>query len=111
MAGTKYTTARAVAERIVDRLFGFLNRAAPPSTSASTPLPHVALEGDELLRHAAQHEMVVRLADAVMRRTPLGALGCPDMETLTRASHIVGHVLRWSPARQAEEVAAVHALY
>ena len=111
VAGTKYTTARAVAERIVDRVLELLHRAAPPSTSASRLLPHVALDGDALLRHAAQHEMVMTLADAVMRRTPLGALGCPDTETLTRASRIVGDALHWSPARQSQEVAAVHALY
>jgi glycerol-3-phosphate dehydrogenase len=111
VAGTKYTTARAVAERIVDRIFGFLDRPASPSTSASCKLPHVALEGDALLRHVAQHEMVITLSDAVLRRTPLGALGCPDAATLHHASAVVGEILNWSPARQADEVAAVRALY
>lgn len=111
VAGTKYTTARAVAERIVNRVFALLNREAPPSVSASRPLPHVALTDDALLRHVAKHEMVLTLADAVVRRTSLGALGCPDTAALTHAAAVVGNVLQWSPARQAEEIAAVRAIY
>ena len=111
VAGTKYTTARGVAERIVDRIFALLQRSTPPSVSASRPLPYVALESDALLRHAAEHEMVVTLADAVVRRTRLGALGCPDAASLTHAAAIVGDVLRWSLSRQTDEIAAVRALY
>jgi len=111
VAGTKYTTARGVAERIVSRLYGELARVAPPSVSAEQPLPCANLQGDALLRHAASHEMVVTLADAVMRRTPLGALGCPSEVELASAASVVGDVLGWSPARQTEEVAAVRALY
>ncbi|MFN7981026.1 MAG: FAD-dependent oxidoreductase [Vicinamibacterales bacterium] len=111
VAGTKYTTARGVAERIVSRLFTMLSREAPASVSAHRALPHAALDGDALLRHAAQHEMVVTLSDAVVRRTTLGALGCPDDATLAHAAMIVGAVLGWTPSRQTEEVAAVRALY
>ena len=111
VAGTKYTTARAVAERIVSRVFGMLARVAPPSVSAERPLPHVALEGDALLRHAASHEMVLTLADAVVRRTPLGALGCPADSALAHAAMVVGGVNGWTPARQTEEIAAVRTLY
>ena len=111
VAGTKYTTARGVAERIVDRLFVLLQRAPIPSVSATCPLPHVALEHDALLCHVAEHEMVLTLADAVVRRTRLGALGCPDAATLTHAAAVVGEVLRWSSARQTDEIAAVRALY
>ena len=39
VAGTKYTTARAVAERVTDRLTGKLHRAAVPCRTAATPLP------------------------------------------------------------------------
>ena len=102
---------RSVAERIVRSVYEWLDRPVSPSRSASTPLPHVALAGDALLEHAARHEMVVTLADAVLRRTPLGSLGRPDSQALEHAGAVVGHALGWSPERQREEIAAVNALY
>jgi glycerol-3-phosphate dehydrogenase len=111
VAGTKYTTARAVAERIVDRLFAWLDRPHRPSISATTPLPSVDMTADALLRHAARSEMVVTLADAVMRRTTLGALGCPDTDTIVHAARIVGEQLGWSIDRQQTEIAALRGMY
>lgn len=60
---------------------------------------------------AARHEMVVTLADAVIRRTPLGALGYPGDAAVARAAALVGAELGWAPERQAEEVAAVKQFY
>ncbi len=111
VAGTKYTTARAVAERVVNRLFVHLGRPAVPCRSDQIPLPHCALTGDALLRHAAANEMVATLADAVMRRTTLGAVGCPDDATLTRAAAIVGNELGWSEERRRAEIHAVRGMY
>jgi len=111
VAGTKYTTARAVAERIVDRIFALLGRPVPECVSATTPLPHVALEGQALLAHAATNEMVVTLADAVMRRTPLGALGLPDAAELLNSATVVGGLLGWSPDKQRDEIAALRRMY
>lgn len=111
VAGTKYTTARAVAERLVDRLCTWLNVPVAACTTAERPLPHVALDGDALLRHAAANEMVLTLADAVVRRTTAGALGCPDAAALEHAAAIVGDVLHWSADRRREEIAAVRSLY
>src|SRR4029079_5885289 len=39
VAGTKYTTARAVAERITDKLLAALHRPRVPCRTATTPLP------------------------------------------------------------------------
>jgi glycerol-3-phosphate dehydrogenase len=111
VAGTKYTTARGVGMRIVDRLFTYLDRPRVESRSASTMLPHVALSGDALLQHAARHEMVLTLADAVMRRTPLGSTGCPDKESLWHAAAVVGNVLGWPVERRRDEIEAVRQLY
>ena len=111
VAGTKYTTARAVAERIVDRLYAKLGYLFVDGASNQVPLPHVELSGDALLQHAATHEMVVTLSDAVMRRTPLGSVGRPDDGTLTHAAAIVGSALGWPDTRQREEIAAVRRLY
>jgi glycerol-3-phosphate dehydrogenase len=108
VAGTKYTTARATAERIVDLTFDKLHRPAPRSRSARTPLPWSNATGDELIAQAAREEMVMTLADAVMRRTPLGSLGVPDEDTLRHAAVIVGRELGWNEDRQRAEIAAVH---
>jgi glycerol-3-phosphate dehydrogenase len=108
VAGTKYTTARATAERIVDLTFRKLHRPAPPSRSARTPLPWSNATGDDLIAQAARSEMVVTLADAVMRRTPLGSLCVPDEATLAHAAAIVGRELEWSEERQRAEIEAVH---
>jgi glycerol-3-phosphate dehydrogenase len=111
VAGTKYTTARAVAEHVVDRLFACLGRPPVPCRSNQIALPHVDLRGDALLRHAAAQEMVVTLADAVMRRTTIGAVGCPDEPTLQHAAAVVGGVLGWSSERQHAEIEGVRAMY
>jgi glycerol-3-phosphate dehydrogenase len=167
VAGTKYTTARAVAERVVDTLLGKLQRPAVPCRTADTPLPggtirdvgltiaearreydeglpsdtiphlvaaygsryrevlqmadgqpawrsRVAADspviGAELVL-AARKEMVVTLADAVIRRTPLGALGHPGAEALGRAAALVGAELGWNDDRRSRESAAVDAFY
>jgi glycerol-3-phosphate dehydrogenase len=107
VAGTKYTTARATAERIVDLTFEKLHRPLVPSRSARTPLPWSSATGDELIARAARHEMVATLADVVMRRTPLGSLGLPDDETLRHAAAIVGRELGWDEERQRTEIAAM----
>jgi glycerol-3-phosphate dehydrogenase len=55
--------------------------------------------------------MVVTLADAVLRRTPLGAVGCPTDDELTRAAGVVGAELGWSPEKTAQEIADVRRFY
>jgi glycerol-3-phosphate dehydrogenase len=108
VAGTKYTTARATAERIVDLTFEKLRRPLVASHSARRPLPWSNAVGDDLIAQAARNEMVVTLADVVMRRTPLGSLGVPDEATLKHAASIVGRELGWDEERQRAEIAAVH---
>jgi glycerol-3-phosphate dehydrogenase len=108
VAGTKYTTARATAQRIVSLTFEKLHRPPAPSRSARTPLPWSNAVGDELIAQAARQEMVMSLADVVMRRTPLGSLGVPDEATLRHAAAIVGRELGWDEERQRAEIAAVH---
>jgi glycerol-3-phosphate dehydrogenase len=167
VAGTKYTTARAVAERVVDRIGRKLQRTLPPCRTASTLLPGgsardialtvaearqdhdrslpsdaiphlVAAYGSRYrdilalapnrqhlltpvsdespvigaeLAWAARKEMVVTLSDAVIRRTPLGALGCPGDLALERAAAIVGAELNWQGDRRRGEIAAVQRFY
>jgi glycerol-3-phosphate dehydrogenase len=108
VAGTKYTTARSVAQRVTNLVFRKLGRAAVPCRTDATPLPFKA--SVELV-DVVRDEMVVTLADAVIRRTPMGALGCPDEAELTRAATTVGAELGWSPDRMQQEIGAVRRFY
>ena len=167
IAGTKFTTARAVAERVTDLSISKLKKTAPSSRTATTPLPGGSIRdvglaiaearrehdaglpsdtiphligaygsryrdvlelaagrsewrtriaadspviGAELVM-AARSEMAITLADAVIRRTPIGALGYPGDDALERAAAIVGGELGWSAARRQDEIAAVRSVY
>jgi glycerol-3-phosphate dehydrogenase len=167
VAGTKYTTARAVAQRVTDLSLSKLKKPAVPSRTAAIPLPGGSIrdvglaiadarrEYDEGLPSdtiphligaygsryrdvldlaagrpdwrrriaadspvigaqlvlAARSEMALTLADAVIRRTPIGALGCPVDDALERSAAIVGGELGWSIARRNNEIAAVRQFY
>jgi glycerol-3-phosphate dehydrogenase len=108
VAGTKYTTARAVAQRVTDLVFRKLGRPQVPCQTAATPLPY---KPEVQILDAVRNEMVVTLADAVLRRTPLGALGCPGDEALASAAAIVGTELGWSPERTQREIIDVRNFY
>jgi glycerol-3-phosphate dehydrogenase len=167
VAGAKYTTARAVAERVTSLVMDKLGLPAAPCRTAGTPLPGgdlgdpaaavsaarrdydrvlasdalphlVAAYGSrfsEVVRlgdhdgallaplsgrspvigaeilWAARHEMALTLADAVVRRTPLGALGHPGDEAVRRAAVIMARECGWAAAEIEQQVAAVNAFY
>jgi glycerol-3-phosphate dehydrogenase len=166
VAGTKYTTARAVAEHVTDELLRKLQRpAAPCRTTSALPggtpgdpqdtiaaarrqydavlpsdtLPHlVAAYGSRYEQVAAlamdrpewrakisdaspvigaeivwavRHEMAMTLRDAVIRRTPLGALGYPGDAAADRAAAIAAAELRWSPERVRSEIETLKKFY
>jgi glycerol-3-phosphate dehydrogenase len=167
VSGAKYTTARAVAERVTDRLIARLQRPAAPCRTASTPLPGGSIrdvglaiadarrEHDEGLpadtiphliaaygsryrdvleltaRHpewrarvapdspvigaqlvlAVRSEMAITLADALVRRTPIGALGHPGEIAVERAAAIVAGELKWSEERRRAEIDTVNRMF
>jgi glycerol-3-phosphate dehydrogenase len=167
VAGTKYTTARAVAERVTNLVLAKLGHRRVPCRTAATPLPggglrdvglaiadarrdHDAGLPSDTIPHlvaaygsryrdvlalasarpewrtrvtrdspvigaelvwAARHEMAQTLADAVIRRTPLGALGYPGDEAIERATAIVADELKWSDERRLDEIGAVKRFY
>ena len=167
VAGTKFTTARRVAERVTDTLLSRLQQKPVPCRTATTPLPggslrdiglaiadarrefdeglptdtiphliaaygsryrdvmeiagnqrewrtrlapHSPVIGAELVL-AARKEMAPTLADIVIRRTPLGALGHPGADALARAAAIVGAELGWTEDQRQREIAAVDRFY
>ncbi len=66
--------------------------------------------GAELVR-ACREEMAQTLADAVIRRTPLGALGYPGDQAAQRSAAIMAAELGWTPDRTREEVNNLKAFY
>jgi len=72
--------------------------------------PQSPVIGAELV-WAVRHEMCVTLGDAVIRRTPLGAVGRPSRVVLERAARLVGDELGWPEERRRTETAAVEAFY
>jgi glycerol-3-phosphate dehydrogenase len=167
VAGAKYTTARAVAQRVTDLLLTKLQRPPVECRTSNTILsggnvrdvglaiaegrrehdeglptdtmPHLIAaygsrfrdvlsiaDGRPALRrrvakglpvigaelvHAARSEMAVTLADAMIRRTPVGALGHPGDAAIEKAAELVGEERGWPDERRRAEVAAVKAFY
>jgi glycerol-3-phosphate dehydrogenase len=60
---------------------------------------------------AARREMAQTLTDAVVRRTPLGALGYPGDAASAEAATIVGAALGWSEARRQDELSSLESFY
>jgi glycerol-3-phosphate dehydrogenase len=60
---------------------------------------------------AVRHEMAETLCDAVVRRTPLGALGYPGEEAAARAADIMSGERRWSDERKRLELDALRQFY
>lgn len=111
VAAAKYTTARAVAETVTTRLLAKLGRPHRPARTDTLDLPVSVGACDADLRHAAREEMAVTLEDAVIRRTPLGAVGYPGDEVAQRAATVVGSELGWDSARQRQEIEDLRRFY
>ena len=60
---------------------------------------------------AARHEMAITLCDALVRRTPVGALGYPGDAVAERAARLVGAERGWSDVRMKSEVDALKRFY
>jgi glycerol-3-phosphate dehydrogenase len=55
--------------------------------------------------------MAITLGDAVIRRTPLGAMGYPGDQAAERAAGIVGSELGWSQERKRKEIEMLRQFY
>jgi glycerol-3-phosphate dehydrogenase len=55
--------------------------------------------------------MAETLCDAVLRRTPLGALGYPGDEAAAAAADLVGAERRWTPAQKQQELDSLRQFY
>jgi glycerol-3-phosphate dehydrogenase len=102
--GGKYTTYRAVAERVVDRVERRLGRTPRLRPTRTVPLPGGESEEDipTRIRRAFAEEDAVRLEDVFIRRTAFGLLGPVDGELLRRAATLWR--LRWGKGEAESEV-------
>ena len=103
----KYTTARSVAQRVVDWVFRDLGRTAPACRTTEVPLALAGTDGAVTasdVRRAVHEEMAVKLGDIVYRRSNLGNSGRPDRETVTQIARLAGTELGWDTIRQGAEV-------
>ena len=112
--GVKFTTARLVVERAIDRVFVSLGRAIPPCRTAEQQLdeatvpPEVTetLSEEEIFR-AVRQEMAVKLSDLVFRRTRLGAAPKLQRGAVEAAARTFAAESGWDERRVVEEVDAV----
>lgn len=78
-----------------------------------TPLRTVPSYSRDELRHLAATELVVHLADVLLRRTAIAFLGAATREAAVEVAEVIAPVLGWDAGAQAAEVdqalAAVHA--
>jgi len=108
----KYTTARSVAQDVVDLVLASLGRQPRPCRTAETPLVGAELAADERplaqrILHAATDEMALTLEDVVYRRTELGDPPGPDPEGVALAARITGEALGWDEGRRIAEEASL----
>jgi glycerol-3-phosphate dehydrogenase len=114
VVGVKYTTARVVAERVVDLLVRKLGRSAAPCRTAATVLPEAGLnerDPQDPIAHAVREEMAQTLCDVVIRRTGLGAADYPGDAVANDAAARVQPLLGWSEERTRGEVEALKRFY
>jgi glycerol-3-phosphate dehydrogenase len=112
--GVKYTTARAVAERVVDLILRKLGRSAPLCRTAATRLPEAGPDDrdpNDPFTHAIREEMAQTLSDVLIRRTGLGAAGYPGDAVAGDAAMGMQQLLGWSDEKRSRELDALKRFY
>jgi len=125
--GVRWTTARAVGERVARQAVRRLGRVEQPVPSVprlDTAVPSLPLDADPTLSarivpdlplvfaqivHAARHEMAMRLSDVVRRRIPLYLSAALDRSVLASCAAVMARELRWNRREVAAEIDAAAA--
>lgn len=109
----KYTTARNIAQRVVDWVFNDLGKASPPCRTTEVQLDGLdeglAAGTDGSLtrsdiRRAVHQEMATRLSDIVFRRSSLGTNARLGRSVVADVAHMAGAELGWDNMRQEAEI-------
>jgi glycerol-3-phosphate dehydrogenase len=93
-----------------DRVAAIVRLMAERSDWRMPLVPGQPNVGAEVI-HAIRSEMASTLADIVIRRTELGAMGAPGDEITRAAALIAAEELGWDANRRDQEVAAVREFY
>jgi glycerol-3-phosphate dehydrogenase len=114
IVGVKYTTARVVAERVVDLAIRKLGRQPVACRTASSLLPTAGLMEKppaNPIRHAVEAEMAHTLTDVIVRRTGVGAAGYPGDGPVSEYARAMQEISGWSAERVSAEIAALKRFY
>lgn len=93
-----------------DRCAAIVRLMAERSDWRMPLVPGRPVIGAEVI-HAIRAEMACTLADVVIRRTELGAMGHPGRELVAAAAGIAAEELGWDNDRRDREIAAVDSFY
>ena len=105
MIGGKWTTFRAFAEQVTDRLLSDLGRPRI-STSKERPTqgePSPDLHSDPALRALLRNEAVVHLDDLLLRRTPIALYERLTVARFTALALLAAEELGWDDVRLGQE--------
>ena len=109
--GVKFTTARGIAESVVNGVVASLGRGKIPCRSAEIRIdrPDDGVGGPlrGQIDRAIREEMAVRLSDVIFRRTSLGLQLPPTRGAVVDVARIVADTLGWTPSRESDEIADV----
>jgi glycerol-3-phosphate dehydrogenase len=103
-------TIRHLITRYAERAADIVRLMAEREDLRAPVAPNAATLGAEVV-HTIRHEMAVRLADGVIRRTGLGGGGQPGADALAECARIAAGELGWDHARTMDEIAAVNGFY
>jgi glycerol-3-phosphate dehydrogenase len=93
-----------------DRCAAIVRLMAERSDWRMPLVPGRPMIGAEVI-HAIRAEMACTLADIVVRRTELGAMGHPGGDVVEAIARIAGDELGWDAARRGREIAAIDEFY
>ena len=93
-----------------DRCAAIVRLMAERSDWRMPLIPGRPVIGAEVI-HAIRAEMACTLADIVIRRTELGAMGHPGADIVAACARIAAEELGWDNDRRDREIAAVDAFY
>jgi glycerol-3-phosphate dehydrogenase len=107
LVGGKWTTFRAFAEQVADKIFVDLGRTRHTATH-DTPIggrePEPNYAHPTALAQVVRTEAVVHLDDLLLRRTPLALFGQLTPDRFAAVAELVARELGWSPTYLTHEV-------